>query len=230
MIGRKRAAALAIAAVAAVAVAVSAGLALADVTCTLSAMPSAAHYGQDVVLQPTVTTSTVPGDQFTIQNLVAGEWVTYGEGLAVEDTDTIVPQDIVVDGSITYPATFRTVFKPKSSANTTAAISDPVTVSLVRNTGVRVRISAPKSMKRNRVYAVSAAVTPVSGEGNLDVKVFKTGRAAALRSYTVMTNEFGEATTKLALKDAGNYRIQMKWRGNVFGASSVAALANVTVR
>jgi hypothetical protein len=229
MLGKSRA--IIVGAVALVVAAALAVPAFGEVMCTLTATPNTGTYGTDVVLQPAVTTQTVPGDQFSIQvyDLTSAAWVKYGEGLTVEDTATVDPQSILIDDSVSYPAIFRTVFLPKSSKNTTAAVSDPIVVAMRRNLKTAVVISAPKTMSRNKAYTVGATVKPDSGAGKVAVRI-KNPKGRVVKSLTLTTDELGYVETTFKASSAGRYRIEMKWLGNQFGVPSATASAVVTVR
>ncbi len=199
--------------------------------CAFKATPGSGTYGTDVVLQPSVTTQTVPGDKFDIQQYDLGTqtWEKYGEGLTVEDTGTIDPLYILVDESLAYPAIFRSVFLPKFSGNTTAAVSDPVVVMMRQHARTAVTISAPKVAARNKTFAVSCTVRPDSGVGKVFMRV-RSPQGKVIRSARLTTDEFGYATTTFRATKPGRYTIEMQWLGNRFGVASAVAAKSVQVR
>lgn len=188
------------------------------------------YYGTEVDLTPQVTTQTVPGDSYVVQLLTKGVWETYGEGLAVEETDTVGVQTVTVDQNLTYPAHFRLVFKPKSSGGATESISPTTTIEALHFDAVHVSLAGTSAMKAGRTASISARVLPLCGPGKAQyvVKNVRTGRT--VKSGTANVSDLGTASLKLKLNSRGTYRVQMRWVGNRFGGTSPWTARLLTVR
>jgi hypothetical protein len=226
----------AIAAVLAVAVAAYAGA--GTLQGTLKIAPSGGHYGDELTIAPSMNTTAFPGDTVEIQYLAADNtWTSYGEKLSVEETTspdatsqmtTIGPLALILDGSLDYPAVVRAIFTPKNSAEGTTA-SDPVWITMTRNTRTKVAIDAPKTAKRRKAYVVESTVLPVSGIGAVRVKV-KRLSTGATRSMTVQTDDSGIASFTFKQSAKGRYLITEKFLGNRFGAASSTAAKIIVVK
>jgi hypothetical protein len=202
--------------------------AIATTPVTLQASPTAARFGETVDLQPSVTaTQVVPGDKFNVQIFENGDWVSYGEGVQVEDTDTIQPQSIVMDDSIKFPAQFRVAFQPKSSKNATESISETVVVSVIRNTRTKVAVSVPRKIAHSGAR-FGFTVTPDSGIGPVRIRVFRSGKL--IKTTTMLTDEYGYTARVLSFPKAGTYRIEAQWLGNQFSKASTTSVKTVSVR
>jgi hypothetical protein len=201
----------------------------ATVPVSFVATPTAARFGETVDLQPSVdATQVVPGDKFNVQILQSGDWVNYGEGVQVEDTDTIQPQSIVMDDSIQFPAQFRVAFQPKASKNATESISDPVTVSAIRNTRTKVTVGAPRTVLR-KGSRFSFTVSPDSGASLVRIRVLDK-RGKLVKTTTILTDEYGYGTRTLTFPKAGTYHVQAQFLGNQFGKASTTAVKTVSAR
>ena len=187
-------------------------------------------YGTDIDLTPEVTTQTVPGDKFDVQLLTKGAWETYGEGLQVEETDTVGAQTITIDQNLTYPARFRIVSKPKSTGNATESISPTITMSAIRYDVVRLALAGTKSMRAGATASTGAQVLPLCGPGKIQYVVKNTRTGRTLKSGSLTASEMGVALLRVKLKTRGAYRVQMRWVGNRFGATSPWAARTVIVR
>jgi hypothetical protein len=226
----------AIAAVLAVAVAAYAGA--GTLQGTLKIAPSGGHYGDELTIAPSMNTTAFPGDTVEIQYLAADNtWTSYGEALSFEETTepdpvsgltTVGPLAFVVDGSLDYPAVIRAYFKPKKSATGTAT-SDPVWITMTRNTRTKVAISAPKTVRRGKAHTVESIVLPVSGIGSVRVKV-KRLSTGATKTMTVKTDESGIASFTFKQSAKGRYVITEKFLGNRFGAASNTATKIIVVK
>lgn len=210
------------------AIAVAVVPAMATVPVSFVATPTAARFGETVDLQPSVdATQVVPGDKFNVQILSNGDWVNYGEGVQVEDTDTIQPQSIVMDDSIAFPAQFRVAFQPKASKNATESVSDPVTVSVIRNTRTSVSIGAPRRVVR-KGSRFSFTVSPDCGASLVRIRVLDK-RGKAVQTTTILTDEYGYGTRVLTFPKTGTYRVQAQFLGSQFGKASGVAAKTVSV-
>jgi hypothetical protein len=225
MLGRKLALVAAAVAVACAAVAVP-----AYASWVFTGANVQGYYGTAVDLTPQVTTQTVPGDKYDVQMLNKGVWETYGEGLAVEETDTVGVQTVPIDENLAYPAYFRIVFKPKSSGGTTESISPTTTIEALRFEEVRVSLVGTSSMKAGRTASIGARVVPLCGPGKAQyvVKNVRTGRT--VKSGTANVSDLGATLLKLKLNSRGTYRVQMRWMGNRFGVTSSWTARLLTVR
>ncbi len=225
MLGRKLALAAAAVAVACAAVAVP-----AYASWVFTGANVQGYYGTEVDLTPQVTTQTVPGDKYDVQILNRGVWETYGEGLAVEETDTVVPQSITIDQGLAYPAYLRTVFKPKSTGNATESISPTTTIDLLRYEVTRVALGGTSSMRAGRTASYGARVVPLCGPGRLRYEVRNARTGAVVKSGTVSASDLGVASLKVKVSKRGTYRVNMRWLGNSFGATSAWATKVLVVR
>jgi hypothetical protein len=165
-------------------------------------------------------------------------WETYGEGLAVEETDTVGVQTVTIDENLSYPAQFRIVFKPvvidpvtgKASNPATESISPTTTLDALRFESVRVALVGTSSMKAGSIAKIGARALPLCGPGRAQyvVKNLRTGKT--VKSGTVVVSDLGASLLRLKLNSRGVYRVQMRWVGNRFGATSPWAARLLVVR
>jgi hypothetical protein len=189
----------------------------------LQAAPVAGHFGDNVDLTPTVddVASVVPGQFFNVEVFDGANWVTFGEGLTVENTGVVPVQSIMLgydDASVIYPAQFRTVFLTKASGGTTIGVSAAQTVSALKYHKSTLKM-APSKTVRHAGTRVRFTVSPVSGPG--DVKVTISHKGAKTQTIIVTTNEDGVAYPKLRLgSGAGSYKIKATFLGDRFAPHS----------
>jgi hypothetical protein len=201
--------------------------AMATDTITLAPSATTVRYGSDLDLQPSVTAAlVVPGDKITLQIIQGGDWVTYGEGLQVEDTDTIVPQSIFVNEEVAWPATFRALWIPKSGGGSVVATSDAVTVSMARYTKTKVTIGAPKTV-RARGASFAFTVSPVCAESLVKIWVVNS-HGKTVTSTKILTDEFGHGSRTIKFGKAGKYKVEAQFLGNVWGKASTVSVKTVT--
>lgn len=227
---------LALAAVLTVAVATAA--AVWTLQGTVTAVPGAAHYGDEIVITPSQNTTALPGDTVDLQYLAADNtWQKYGESLSVEDTASvdastglaaIGPLNFIVDDSLQYPAVIRAHFIPKDTTEG-EAYSDPIWIRLIKNMHTKTVISAPSVFVHGKTYNISTAVLPDSGAGAVKVTVKQLG-GRYNKAFTLITDDQGNGhfTTKLVTK--GKYLITERFLGNQFGAASGIAAKIITVK
>lgn len=203
-------------------------VATAAMTCTLKVTPGVARYGGEVVFTPSINATAFPGDKFDIQQqLSTGVWEKWGEGLAVEDTITpdaagnsvAEPLTILLDGSLTYPATLRAVYVPKSS-KTASAASDPVTLQMIRNARTAVLPTVPRGVRHGVAFWVGAQVTPMSGPGRVQVAVTKMSGGTYGRTQYITLDSEAQGRILVRVPTTGTYRVRMHFLGNAFGARS----------
>ena len=219
----------AVAAVGLAALVFGAVVAPAIATDTISLQPSATtvHYGNELDLQPSVTaTPVVPGDKVTLQIIQGGDWVTYGEGITVEDTNTIVPQSIFVNEEVAWPATFRALWIPKSGVGSVVATSAQVTVTMARNTHTKVAIGAPKTV-RAKGASFAFTVSPICAESLVKIWVVNS-HGKTVTSTKILTDEFGHGSRTLKFGKAGRFTVLAQFLGNVWGRSSPVTAKAVT--
>ena len=201
--------------------------AAAAVTIDLQPSATTVHYGNELNLQPSVdTTPVVPGDKVTLQIMQGSDWVTYGEGLTVEDTDTIVPQSIFVNEEVSWPATFRALWLPKSGGGSVVATSAQVTVAAARNTHVRVSISAPKTV-RAKGTSFGFTVSPDCSASLVKITVVNS-HGKTVSTTKILTDETGVGSRKIKFPKAGRYTVLAQFLGNYWGKSSPVTAKAVT--
>ena len=236
-------------------VALTAVPAFADtVTVNLAVSPVTAFYAHDVVITPTIAgTQTIPGDGITLEtwSSVDATWTLFGEGLKVEDTDTVNPQYVSVDetflpwfvSGVWQPTQFRATFKPISRgagpsvdasgkpipwAAPPAVVSNTAAMTVAKIKTVKVKTGYPKSVRHGKTYTFSAHTSPDVGIGTLRFTIARHGYRTVTVNAT--TDESGYASAKLKFAKKGTYKITARWLGNAFGAASKAVTSNITVR
>jgi len=205
-------------------------------------------YGQDFVITPTlIGTETVVNDKYTIQALQPDgvTWANFGEGLQVDDTGTLVPQDVITDetflpwyvGGIWQPTQFRVIYQtPRSkdasgnmlSYNSAVEGFPVVPFHVNRLRTVKITASIPKTVKRNHTFTIAGFTVPDCGIGNMAFSISRSGFHT--QSFTVETDESGYASIPAKLKRKGSYTIRMRWLGNAFGPGSKTLTKHVTVK
>ncbi len=148
----------------------------------------------------------------------------------MRSADTIVPQSITIDESLSYPALFRTVFKPASSSGATDSISATTTVDALRHDYTHTSLTGPSSVRAGRVLALNARVLPICGPVKLQYRVWKLSTGRIVKANSVGLTEDSTGVLRLTLKSRGVYRIQARFAGNRFGATSPWASKTVVVR
>lgn len=248
MLRRSRTAIGAIVAALAVA-AIAATPAFADVSVSLQVSRSTAVYDQEFVLRPTVTgTQTIPGDKIVLEAWSSTEstWTPFGEGSAIEDTDTVEPMYMVVDDSFLpwcangawTATTFRATYKPTSRGKDASGTALPAPPSVKSNTPslkvvkhrtVRTKSTVAKSAKRFRKVALTGWASPNSGVGTMRFTISKPGRKTVV--LNVKTEDDGCAVTTYKFPARGKFKVSARWLGSQFGAASKSAVTKyVTVR
>lgn len=206
------------------------------VTVGLSASAGGGHYGDEIVLTPSVTGRiTLPAsidnsmtpDVFTVYSWSLDsedstwKWIQFGEQLRVEDTATIDPMSIFVNEELVpYPAKLCLTYTwtDANKVATTEATSNVITLNAYRFKSTRLVLSGARSIRRNRNATVYGTVMPNCGVGNVSVRVYKGGKI--VYRETVQTDDAGEAAFMHRFAKRGVYRIKMRWTGNSFGPAN----------
>lgn len=177
------------------------------------------------------------------------------EDIQLEDTNTVQPfsfnigaddKVILADGTSISPflaqphpnGTYeiRAEYRPSpgldASGNVLAGVStspkslsETETVTLIKNTGVRVSIAAGAVRKAGTRFTFR--VSPGCGVSQVRVQVVRSGQAT--RTYTLTTDENGVVSSTLKLGSrTGSYKVTARFLGNIFGSAS--GTASKTVR
>lgn len=201
-------------------------------------------YGQEFVITPTLNgTETVVGDTYTLQALQPDgvSWANFGEGLKVDETGTVVPQFVSVDetflpwyNGIWQPTQFKVIYKtPRSvegspSAQIAYAGDNVVSFSVKSYGKVKWIPSIPKTVKRNRMFAIAGFTGPNAGIGRVAITISRSGFKTL--SYKVLSDDSGYVSLNKKLGKRGKFTIRMRWLGNAFGPASGTTTSHVTVR
>ena len=236
-----------LAAIALVAVSASAAYA-ADPIVHLQIFHTAARYGDDFYIQPSIEgTQVVPGDTVTLEaQALDGTWSTFGEGLKVEDTGTVDPQSVNVDDTFlpwfnsawqpvkfraTYKSSrFKTVATPSASSTVIpfASVEQP-TEQIVRMGRPNLSRTVPTKVTHKKRFTIAAQTAPWSGGAALLVRIIKpNGKTYNTLAVTTDETGYGALSTKIGSK--GKYRVQITWLGNAFAAPSKTFTSTITVK
>jgi hypothetical protein len=209
-------------------------------------------YGSEVVLAPAVMDKIeLPNDKFHFQAYVmdvetSGTGIPTGmvwkdfrdfEDIQLEDTNTVQPfafqigvDDAVIlsDGSVVTPAfpyLIRCEYKPAGASTAPSSFSETETVSLIKNTSVKVAFSTTGSIKHAGTK-FNFHVSPDCGVGIVKVTITKPGTKTL--TYNVATDDNGVASTTLKLgAKNGTYKVSAKFLGNQYGSASKTVSKNV---
>jgi hypothetical protein len=220
------------------------------VSVNLAISKTTAVYGQEVAITPTILgTQTIPGDGITLEtwDSVGATWTAFGEGLKVEDTDTVSPQYLSVDetflpwfiGGKWTPTVFRATFKPVSRGTDTSGTALPAPPSVTSAGTVQMTVGAiktvktkntsPKSAKRGKKVTLSAYAAPSAGLGMMRFTI--SGKGMRTRTVKAETEDDGLATVSFKFAKKGTYKITARWLGSRFGAASKSSASkNITIR
>lgn len=205
-------------------------------------------YGQEFVITPTlIGTETVVGDTYSIQALQPDgvSWASFGEGLQVDDTGTLVPQYVVTDetflpwcvNGIWQPTQFKVIYKTPRSKDAggtqlsyDSAVEGFPTVpfQVKRLSKVKLTPSLPKLVKHGHAFTIAGFTSPDAGMGNVAFSISRKGFRTL--NYKVPADESGYASITGKLKRTGTYAVRLRWLGNSFGPASATITKHVTVK